>query len=123
MEILYYSLAFGVIAGLGYTLLKNIAILLNSNKIAYIICDIVSMLLAGFLFCYTIIAYNNGIIRLYIICAFVLGFLIELISVGNLLDFCFGFVYNKVKLALYNVKNKVKSRRKQNGAKEIKQPN
>lgn len=115
MQILLYSLLFGILAGFGYTIVNCFVILLNSNKIAYIISDIIAMLLAGLLFTYCIIVYNSGIIRLYIICAFAFGFLIEMVSIGNLVDFSVHFVYNKVKEAFKTCK--IKIRRKQNGAK------
>ena len=117
MQVLYFSMFFGLIAGLCYTILKNLAVLLNSNKIAYIICDIVSMISAGILFFYCILTYNSGVIRLYIFCAFALGFLIEIVSIGNLVDFSINFVYNKIKLGIKKTKL-LKTRRKQNGAKK-----
>ncbi len=120
MEILYISLFFGLVAGFGYTILSSAVILLNSNKIARIISDIVSMLVAGFCFAYFILKYNDGIIRLYVICGFVLGFLVEIISIGNLLDFSTKFVYNKIRLVIDNIKQKLLTRRIKNGAKKIK---
>lgn len=118
MQILLYSLLFGILAGFSYTTLKCFVILSNSHKIAYIISDIISMLIAGLLFAYCIIVYNSGIIRLYIVCAFAFGFLIEIVSIGNLVDFSVDFVYNKVKQASKTYR--IKLRRKRNGAKTIK---
>ena len=118
MQILLYSLLFGILAGFSYTILKCFVIILNSSKITYIISDTISMLIAGLLFAYCIIAYNSGIIRLYIVCAFAFGFLIEMVSIGNLVDFSVNFVYNKVKEALKVYK--IKIRRKRNGAKKTK---
>lgn len=121
MEILYLMLFSGIIAGFSYTILKNLVMLLNSNKIACIICDIVSMLVAGFCLTYSIIRFNNGVLRLYILCAFLLGFLIEIVSIGNLVDFSIKFVYNKFRLVAKNIRQKRHSRRvNNNGTKKIK---
>ncbi len=121
MQILYISLFFGLISGIVYTLLKIPVTLLNSSKSAHIISDIISMIILGFLFTYQLIKYNNGVVRLYIICAFAFGFLIEIVSIGNLVDFLTKFIYNKIRLTMNCIKNKLKTRRKQYGAKKIKQ--
>ena len=120
MQILSISLFFGLISGLIYTILKIPTIILNSSKLAHIISDIISMLMLGFLFTYYIIKYNSGVVRLYIICAFALGFLIEIVSIGNLVDFFTKFIYNKLKVFLINLKTKLKTRRTQNGTEKIK---
>lgn len=78
------------------------------------------MLTAGFFFTYSVIKYNDGIIRLYIVCSFVLGFLVEIISVGKLVDFSTKFVYNKIKLVVDNIKLRHRTRGIKNGAKKIK---
>lgn len=87
---------YGIIAGAVYSVLHFFVILFNRKKVLYIITDTLSSVAGGLLFVYCVINECNGIIRLYTICAFLLGILIVIISIGNLLDFFAIKVYNIV---------------------------
>lgn len=85
---------YGIIAGAIYSTLHFFVELTNRKKFMYIITDILSSLLAGLVFVFCVIFEASGIVRAYTICAFLFGALIEIISVGNLLDFFGKKTYN-----------------------------
>lgn len=85
---------YGIIAGAIYSVLHFFVELTNRKKFMYIITDIISSILMGLVFVFCVIFEVSGIIRVYTICAFLFGILIEVISVGNLLDFLGKKTYN-----------------------------
>lgn len=110
---------YGIIAGLGYSILHIFVEISNHKKFVYILTDIISSIFAGLIFVYCVIFETGGIVRVYTICAFLFGILIEVISVGNLLDFLGKKFYNiisKVNLKV-NQKRKFKKGEEKNDTK------
>lgn len=110
---------YGIIAGLGYSILHIFVEISNHKRFVYILTDIISSIFAGLIFVYCVIFETRGIVRVYTICAFLFGILIEVISVGNLLDFLGKKFYNiisKVNLKI-NQKRKFKKGENKNDTK------
>lgn len=92
----FYSALFGIIAGAVYGVGYFFRMASNFNKIITIFIDIAVSMVAGILFVYCSFIITAGIVRIYHIIAFMLGFGIERISIGNLFANILSLVYNKI---------------------------
>lgn len=111
ISVLYSSL-FGLIAGIVYGIGYFFRMLTNFNKIFTVLVDILVTIIAGILFVYCMFVINDGIIRVYNVISFFLGFAIERISIGNLFANISSLLYNKFAIG-----------RKSHGRKLCKTPN
>ena len=89
-------LFFGVINGILYGI-ANIPNKIKKNIIYQIICDILFTIIFTFIFIFLVNILNDGEIRLFLIIGYLLGFLIERITLGKLFAKGFKFIYNKAR--------------------------
>ena len=91
---LLYLLFCGVIIGFTYELLYILRKLCRDNYIICIVCDLVFLAVAGFLFLYFTYITTLCEIRIYTVFAVGLGFLSENISIHDKLAKVLSIVYN-----------------------------
>ena len=87
--------AFGVLLGIIYGIL-NICNFIKQRLITQILADIIFSLLAIITFIVLINKINMGEIRLFLIIGYILGFLIERITLGKLFAKVYKNVYNYI---------------------------
>ena len=94
MQVFIYTLLLGFLAGVIYNVIKLLQKLFKNNIIITIISDIIGSISIGILLLISIFILNNGIIRLYILLSFLLGIIIELLTLNKLVDFLILNIYN-----------------------------
>ena len=107
LAVLYFGLIAGVVFE-GKNLIQNA---FNKNKIVCLVLDTAFMTLSALLFICAKNLANYGEFRLYLLIAFVLGIMLEHISIGFLVEKFFVSVYNisrKIgrKISCYKPKSK-----------------
>ena len=108
MQVFIFSLLFGYLSGIIFNVIRLLQKLLKNNLIFTIISDIIASLSSGFLLLVCIFIYNNGIIRLYILLAFLLGITIEFLTLNKLVDFLIHYIYNIIIKTKKSLKQKTK---------------
>ena len=108
MEVFTYSLLLGFCAGIIYKSITLMQKLFKYNIFITIITDIIGSVSIGILLLITIFIYNNGIIRLYIILSFLIGILIEILTLNKLVDFLILNIYNRIIKMKKSLKQKTK---------------
>lgn len=81
--IFIYSVGFGVLLGLTYEVFTVLRMLLSDKKWAYILCDTAFTLIGSTLSFFFMVLFNNGIVRLNLILAQLVGALCFHFSVGR----------------------------------------
>ena len=89
LAVLYFGLIAGVVFE-GKNLIQNA---FNKNKIVCVVLDTAFMAIASLLFIFAKNLANYGEFRLYLLIAFVLGIVLEHISIGFLVEKFFVGVY------------------------------
>ena len=84
----------GVLFGLLYECGYILRALTKFGKITTYVSDFILFLFAGVFFFFVALKVNNGIIALYEVFGFVLGFALERVSVGKMLAMILIFSYN-----------------------------
>lgn len=101
------SIYFGLLIGI----IKNsINLLINSfkkNKIITFILDLVFMIIFAFLFVFCINVVNFGEFRIYLLCGYLIGFVLEMKTLGFLVDFSLKKIYTFIKF-IYSKLLKIK---------------
>lgn len=88
-------LYWGIIVGFLYEISVFVCKIIKNNLILRNFFDIVITLLGGFLFIFNINYVHFGYFRVYLLVTFLVGFVLERVSMGFLVAKSFDFVYNK----------------------------
>ncbi len=96
MQIFLLCCTFGIISGVVFELFYAIRALSNFTYILTFVLDLVAVLFSAFMFVFCVYTYNSGIIRLYLILAFLLGIFVTKISLGNLVAKFVNSIYNYI---------------------------
>ena len=86
----------GLVIGAIYGLL-NLPMIIKKHRILQIISDLLFSLIAYFTFLILINIINMGEFRLFLLIGYILGFVIERITIGKLFAKGFKFIYNKAR--------------------------
>jgi hypothetical protein len=97
-------LYFGILGGVLFELKDIVQMPFKTNKFLKIIIDALSCFLLSLVFLFAVNFTNYGEIRLYIIFSFLLGFLLERISIGILVAKGAKFLYNRFIMLLSKIK-------------------
>ena len=89
----------GLVIGAIYGLL-NLPMIIKKHRILQIISDLLFSLIAYFTFLILINIINMGEFRLFLLIGYILGFVIERITIGKLFAKGFKKVYNMLKLLI-----------------------
>ena len=84
---------FGLIAGLIYSI-THLKMGIFRNKIYLIVADTLSTISASIILIIGVHLLNYGIYRVYMIAFFVIGYTLEVLTIGKLFAKMFCFVYN-----------------------------
>ncbi len=95
-----YGLLVGIICGL-----MQLTNTMVKGKVIRFVLDLTITLGAGALFWVLTTHYNSGEIRIFLVIAFVLGIMLERISVGKIFAKWYKLLYNVVKTWLTKFKN------------------
>lgn len=96
------TIYFGLLAGISKDISNFIKKPIKS-KILKNIIDVITVIVFSLLFILCINVVNFGEIRLYLLVVFLLGYVLERISLGNLVDFILDKVYNLFKVFISKV--------------------
>lgn len=96
------TIYFGLLAGISKDISNFIKKPIKS-KILKNIIDVIMVIVFSLLFILCINVVNFGEIRLYLLVVFLLGYVLERISLGNLVDFILDKVYNLFKVFISKV--------------------
>lgn len=96
-QIFLCVLYFGLITGIIFEAKKLIEKALSENKVVCFVLDLVFMCVASIIFIIAKNVANFGEFRLYLIVSFVLGIVLEHITIGFLVEKFFLLVYNWVR--------------------------
>lgn len=96
-------LSFGFLSGLIFDLRNYLCFLFAKNKIVSIILDIVATILVCFVFLIGNLYFNFGEFRFYVILAFVIGLLIERVTLGIIVGKVCSWCYNKLRNLILKV--------------------
>lgn len=96
------TIYFGLLAGISKDISNFIKKPINS-KILKNIIDVITVIVFSLLFILCINVVNFGEIRLYLLVVFLLGYVLERISLGNLVDFILDKVYNLFKVFISKI--------------------
>ena len=91
------GLYFGLIIGIVYEIL-NYIFKFSQKKIFVFLKDIIFSILFTFLFIFCLQKVNYGEFRIFILLSYFVGFLLERLSLGYLVDFLINKLYNLLKL-------------------------
>lgn len=94
-QIFFMMLYFGMICGIIFEAKNLIRHALFDNKIISFVADFAFMCVSALIFVYSKNLLNFGEFRIYLLLAFVLGIIIEHISIGFLVEKLFYLMYNK----------------------------
>jgi len=114
MEIFIIFAFYGILASGIYLIFCFLRRLINYNVVLQIPLDILCGLIVGLIFYYCTINYALGIIRLHLVLAFILGFVVSLITFKNFVATISDFVYNIIKRCIIKLIAKIKLRRNAN---------
>ena len=114
MELFIIFAFYGILASIVYLGFCFLRRLVNFNLLIQIPLDLICGVLIGLIFFYCTITYSLGIIRLYLILSFTLGFIVSLITFKNFVATISDFVYNIIIKSLNCINSKIKLRRKAN---------
>jgi len=84
----------GIVLGVVYECGLVLRSLMGLNRVVTIIVDLIVFLFAGVCFFFTVYYVNDGIIALYELVGFAIGFTLERLSIGKMLANTLFFVYN-----------------------------
>jgi len=87
---IYFGLLCGIIKNVINLILKNC----KNNKIIIFILDLIFMITFSFLFFICINIVNFGEFRIYLLIWYLLGFILEIKTLGFLVDFVLKKIYN-----------------------------
>lgn len=96
------TIYFGLLAGIFKDISNFIKKPINS-KVLKNILDVITVIVFSLLFILCINVVNFGEIRLYLLVVFLLGYVLERISLGNLVDFILDKVYNLCKVFISKI--------------------
>lgn len=91
------AMYFGILLGVCFEILNFCAKILKKTKLVLFLRDLIFSLIATFLFIICTNVVNYGEFRLYIFLAFIVGFILEKISIGYLVAFLIEKLYNFLK--------------------------
>ena len=91
------GLYFGLIIGIVYEIL-NYIFKFSQKKFFVFLKDIIFSILFTFLFIFCLQKVNYGEFRIFILLSYFVGFLLERLSLGYLVDFLINKLYNLLKL-------------------------
>ena len=114
---IYFGLIIGIIKN-GINLIINT---FKNNKIITFIFDLIFMLIFGLLFIFCINLINFGEFRVYLLLGYICGFVIEIKTLGFLVDFVFKKIYTFIIFLYKKILNlKIFKRIKNNDTKKSK---
>lgn len=93
-KIFLCTMYFGLICGILLTVKKGLDRLFKNNKVIVIITDIILFIIATLLFLICINVFNYGEFRLYELLSFVVGIVLEQISLNKLVEKTLHLLYN-----------------------------
>lgn len=99
--IFIYSVGFGVLLGLVYEVFTVLRMLLSDKKWAYVLCDAAFSLIGSILSFFFMVLFNNGIVRLNLVLAQLVGGLCFHFSVGKYLIKPLLFISEKLRKLIY----------------------
>lgn len=110
-QIFLCVLYFGLIAGIIFEAKNLVEKSLSQNKVVCFVLDLAFMCLASLLFIIAKNVANFGEFRLYLLVSFILGIVLEHITIGFLVEKFFLLVYNWIRkitrrMFLYKPKSK-----------------
>lgn len=117
LNVFLFMVYFGLLSGVFYEVIYFLRKTLHF-KVFEILGDIVFVSSSALLFVFAINYSNFGQLRLFLFVGFVLGFVLERISIGFLVAKFLEFIYNKVVLKIFNALKGL--RRKTRGRKKVK---
>ena len=99
---------FGIICGIGFEIKNIIEKTFKNNKVICFIIDFCFMVFSALLFIITKNTANFGEVRLYLLFGFILGAILEHISIGYLVEKIILLLYNFFVKVYKRVYNKIK---------------
>ena len=117
MELFLMFALYGIFSALVYLAFCFIRRLFNFNLFIQIPLDLLCGFIIGMLFYHVTINCALGIVRFHLILGFILGLIITLITCKNFVATASDFVYNRIRMLIININEKI-SRRKTNGTKK-----
>ncbi len=91
----FMTLYVGIVIGLLYEISIFVCKITKNNIVLRNVFDILITIIGSFLFVFAINYANFGYFRVYLLAVFVLGFVLERVSIGFLVAKVCDFVYNK----------------------------
>ena len=91
----FMMLYVGIVVGLLYEISVFFCKITKNNIVLRNVFDILITIIGSFLFVFAINYANFGYFRVYLLAVFVLGFVLERVSIGFLVAKVCDFVYNK----------------------------
>lgn len=92
----FMMLYVGIVIGLLYEISIFVCKITKNNLVLRNVFDILITIIGSFLFVFAINYANFGYFRVYLLAVFVLGFVLERVSIGFLVAKVCDFVYNKI---------------------------
>lgn len=99
------SIYFGLLLGIIKNIINQIIKVCKNNKIVTLILDLIFMLIFSFLFIFCINIVNFGEFRVYLLIGFILGFVLEIKTLGFLVDFVLKKIYTFIKFVYSKLLN------------------
>lgn len=111
---LIFLVVFGIGFGCGFVFdLRNyIHFLCNKNKIVGIVLDVISSIVCCLIFLLSVLNFNFGQVRFYLILSFILGLILQRFSLGYIIAKFFIWCYNLFKKVILKI-NYGKPKKKQ----------
>lgn len=88
------SIYFGLLGGITKNIINLLIKACKNNKITTFILDLIFMIIFSFLFIICINIVNFGEFRIYLLIGYLLGFILEIKTLGFLVDFVLKKIYN-----------------------------
>lgn len=108
LRVFFICVLVGVILGAIYGLINIVKAVFRNNFITNNIIDFLYSILFCLVSLYTLIQFNFGQVRLYLIVAFIFGFYLERKTLGKVFAKLEHWLYNKLgKLKIYLSKTKI----------------
>lgn len=102
-QIFLYSCVLGVILGILYDVFRIVRLAIRWNIWQVFLQDILYFVICGILTFIFLLMFNNGVIRIYVLCGECLGWAAYYITLGKLIYRCSSRIINYVKQILKKV--------------------
>lgn len=108
--IIIFSIGLG--SGLIFDLRRYISFICLKNKIIDILLDILATIIVGVIFLLANLYFNYGEFRFYVLFSFLLGFVIQRVTLGTIVAKCSFLCYNIIIKLITKTYDKFKKKKK-----------